>query len=689
MTDPKALKRCPKCGAANAEEELPQRDYRCEDCGLELAHLDTLPTGGIRGVLGMLLDVGTLVHDRYRVVAVLGRGGFGVTYLVDDELLHGKRRALKEVPALMFDEYETRLLGRLNHPAIPDISDRFESDGMVYQVLEFGGDRTLRIEKERRGGRIPLFVLLPWMRQLCEALQYLHGQDPPVVHRDLKPDNVLLDEHDRVMLIDFGIAKEASDDTATRTIGRAVSHGFSPPEQVLGTGTDARSDVYALGAIQYYCLTGDMPAPAHERITGQALKAISDSLPEIPPLIEAAIMQALELNINNRQQSIAELASVFELVQTGSGSAPTISVAAATSAPISRTARDSLPSIELPSLRTSTGRAVRADPQPSMRVGAPAAGWVNGQPPPPARVRSGARVAILVLPLVAAGAGGYWWWSEYGSSTDAESLPVAGSEIGDTKPLAQDNPLHTQPPAATTSPKAASAVTEPSGMASGTPDAVEELDASTPPASSSTQLVPASMLAPDRAGPSAQSAQAAPAEEVTGLVEPQQANSTSATAAAVAAAAGVTGTVAAKVMSSTKASTPAPTAGPLPSIFSDEQPVAGTSSTLSAASNASNGDGTTLMDLFDRQRSTSLSATATGSNSSSVSTQPSASTKTAKATPQAAPKPKSPKPAAKPVPKPKVAAVPKPKPRPKPIAKPKASSASDWGFQYKGATKTD
>ncbi|NBC49691.1 MAG: protein kinase, partial [Gammaproteobacteria bacterium] len=343
MTDSEAVKRCPKCGAANLGEELPQRDYRCGDCGIELAHLDTLPTGGVRGVLGMLLDTGTLVHGRYRVVAVLGKGGFGVTYLVDDELLHGKRRALKEVPALMFDEYETRLLGRLNHPAIPDISDRFESDGMVYQVLEFGGDRTLRIEKERRGGRIPLFVLLPWMRQLCAALEYLHGQNPPVVHRDLKPDNVLLDEHDRVMLIDFGIAKEASPDTATRTIGRAVSQGFSPPEQVLGTGTDARSDVYALGAIQYYCLTGEMPTPAHERITGKALEPISTFLPDIPPLIDAAVMQALELNINNRQQSIAELASVFELVQTGSGSTPTISVAAANASTTNPTTTDSLP----------------------------------------------------------------------------------------------------------------------------------------------------------------------------------------------------------------------------------------------------------------------------------------------------------------------------------------------------------
>ncbi|WP_295437740.1 hypothetical protein [uncultured Thiodictyon sp.] len=173
---------CPKCRTANDPAALERREYRCAGCGLELAHLDLAANGVVRGIFGWLLSPGTLVRERYQVVDVLGKGGFGVTCLADDLHLAGKRCALKEIPGLLSDEYETRLLGRLNHPTIPDIIDRFEADGMVYLVLQFGGSRTLRIEMERHGGRIPLLLLLPWIEQVCAALLYLHSQDPPIIH---------------------------------------------------------------------------------------------------------------------------------------------------------------------------------------------------------------------------------------------------------------------------------------------------------------------------------------------------------------------------------------------------------------------------------------------------------------------------------------------------------------------------
>ncbi|MBS1212634.1 MAG: serine/threonine protein kinase, partial [Proteobacteria bacterium] len=308
---------CPACGTRNALAALVEREYRCEKCRMELAYVDYATNGSIRGIFGWLRPVGDTLAGRYRIKSVLGKGGFGATYLVEDLRLNGKRRALKEVPELLFDEYETTLLSRLDHPSIPDIIDRAVAGGMVYLVLEFGGSRTLGSERKRHHGRIPQGQLLPWMRQLCEALAYLHAQHPPVIHRDLKPDNILLDENEHIMLIDFGIAKELVPATATRTLGRAVTHGFSPPEQVLGTGTDERSDIYALGATFYALLTGQNPPAAHERVAGKELVRPSQIAPEIAPELEEAILRALSLNANHRQQSVQEFNKTLDSLARG------------------------------------------------------------------------------------------------------------------------------------------------------------------------------------------------------------------------------------------------------------------------------------------------------------------------------------------------------------------------------------
>lgn len=308
---------CPACGTADGLDALAKREYRCSQCNLELAHLDIAANGVIRGIFGWLRGVGDTIENRYQVKSVLGKGGFGATYLVEDLRLSGKRRAIKEVPELLFDEYETTLLSRLNHPSIPDIIDRNVVDGMVYLVLEFGGNRTLGGERKQYQGRIPQAKLLPWMRQLCEALIYLHSQDPPIIHRDLKPDNILLDENGRIMLIDFGIAKESKPATMTRTIGRAATHGFSPPEQAMGTGTDERSDIYALAATFYALLTGENPPAAHERVAGKELVPPSQIVADISPQLEAAILQALNLNVNHRQQTVREFSQALEAINPG------------------------------------------------------------------------------------------------------------------------------------------------------------------------------------------------------------------------------------------------------------------------------------------------------------------------------------------------------------------------------------
>src|SRR4029453_5038441 len=116
----------------------------------------------------------------------------------------------------------------------------------------------------------------------------------PVVHRDLKPANMLLDEHDRVMLIDFGIAKVSLGVEGTRTMARAATHGFSPPEQVLGTGTGPPSDVYALGATMYALLPGTVPPPAHARLTGTEVVSARSLCAAIPADLEPLIAVCLQ-----------------------------------------------------------------------------------------------------------------------------------------------------------------------------------------------------------------------------------------------------------------------------------------------------------------------------------------------------------------------------------------------------------
>lgn len=312
MSQPAEIRTCVKCGSETPSSRLADHEYRCPKCDLETAHIERAPNGSVRGIYSWLREAGDIIHDRYRVRSLLGRGGFAATYLVDDLRLDGKSRALKEIPEMLFDAYETSLLSRLNHPSIPDITDQFTTANMTYLVLKFGGNKTLETERRNHGGQIPLASLIPWMLQLCDVLDYLHSQDPPIIHRDLKPANILLDDSNRVTLIDFGIAKIADDGQQTRTLARAVTHGFSPPEQMGGTGTDPRSDIYALAATFYAVSTGIIPPAAHERLSGKAIVEPAELVSGLPDTINRVIIQSLDLNINNRPGSIAEFRHDFD-----------------------------------------------------------------------------------------------------------------------------------------------------------------------------------------------------------------------------------------------------------------------------------------------------------------------------------------------------------------------------------------
>jgi eukaryotic-like serine/threonine-protein kinase len=204
----------------------------------------------------------------------------------------------------------------------------------------------------------------------------------------------------------------------TRTLGRAVTHGFSPPEQVLGTGTDVRSDVYALGAILYAALTGKTPPAAHERVTGSALAPPSSLLPDIPPLLDTAIRQALELNLNARQQTIAELARTLALVRSGASSERTVFAPATgtLTAGLGTSREIHLPSVQLPSTRQTS----------SQEIGQRGASSVALEARPRARSRTLAWLAVAVACAGFAVGGGWIYFGRLQESkTDSVAEPVA------------------------------------------------------------------------------------------------------------------------------------------------------------------------------------------------------------------------------------------------------------------------
>jgi serine/threonine-protein kinase len=273
------------------------------------------------------LKSGTTLKERFRVIELVGRGGMGATYRAEDLLLKGRVCALKEAlpdPDASAEELEqsrkqfyeeASTLARLDHPNLPKVSDYFSEADRDYLVMDFvpGDDlRELLIKSVRDSGPLPESQVLAWAEQLCSALEYMHGQDPPVLHRDIKPSNIKVTPSGNVKLVDFGLVKVlVPDDQRTITVvqGRGTVQ-YLPLEQYGGdTGhTDARSDIYSFGATLYHILTGKPPLDAKERfLTPGALEAPRSLNPAISAQTERAILWCLSMHPNDRPASIQAL----------------------------------------------------------------------------------------------------------------------------------------------------------------------------------------------------------------------------------------------------------------------------------------------------------------------------------------------------------------------------------------------
>lgn len=258
----------------------------------------------------MPLAIGSVLEGRYRLDALLGTGGMGAVYRAWDNRLD-QPVALKEnvtaspASARQF-EREAKIMAGLRHPNLPRVMDHFvTSDGSQYLVMDFVDGEDLG-QMVLRLGPLDEAHVLNWIEQVCDALSYLHSQNPPIIHRDVKPANIKITPRGEIYLVDFGIAKAGDARERTTTGAFGVTPGFSPPEQYGAGGTDARSDIYALGATLYALLTGLHPPESVLRTIKMAQLMPPRTLrPGLSASIEAAVEAALQTSPTDRPQSVA------------------------------------------------------------------------------------------------------------------------------------------------------------------------------------------------------------------------------------------------------------------------------------------------------------------------------------------------------------------------------------------------
>ncbi len=271
----------------------------------------------------MTLETGhQLQQGRYLIRELLGRGGMGTVYLAADRNLPGRLVAIKEntdtAPATQEQfQAEAILLARLTHPNLPRVTDHFiEPSGRQYLVMDYVEGDDLRTLLRANQGPLPEAVVLQWLDQVLSALTYMHNwidpttrQQTPIIHRDIKPGNIKRTPNGRIVLVDFGVAKvdETTKSSEGTEVGaRAFTPGYAPLEQYSG-GTDARADIYALGATLYNLLTGERPPEAPALAAGTPLIPPRQHNPQVSRALEHIILRAMALQAADRYQRIEEM----------------------------------------------------------------------------------------------------------------------------------------------------------------------------------------------------------------------------------------------------------------------------------------------------------------------------------------------------------------------------------------------
>jgi serine/threonine protein kinase len=261
---------------------------------------------------GIQLAPGTLLAERYKIVKRIGGGGMGSVYLAEDQNLANRPVAVKEMIEMFADENargkaiedfkrEAELLARLDHPSIPTIYQYFfdVNRGRYYLVMKYidGGDLVAR--QRAAGGKVEEPLVTKWGVDTCDVLQYIHSQAPPIIYRDLKPANLMIDARaNRVMLVDFGIARFVT--PSQKGVTAIGTMGYAPPELFAGN-VEPRSDIYSLGATMFHLLTGQDPQDNPLLIFDFAKNPKPRQInPAISPKMEDLIIRAVEHKPENR-----------------------------------------------------------------------------------------------------------------------------------------------------------------------------------------------------------------------------------------------------------------------------------------------------------------------------------------------------------------------------------------------------
>lgn len=261
-----------------------------------------------------MLEIGSLVDGKYKILTKVGQGGMSVVYLAINEKAN-KQWAVKEVRKDGIKDFEvvkqglvaeTDILKKLNHPNLPSIIDVIDTDDSFIIIMDYIEGNSLNKALEEYGAQ-PQENVIEWAKQLCDVLGYLHTRTPAIIYRDMKPANVMLKPDGNVTLIDFGTAREfkeknLADTTCLGTVG------YAAPEQFGGMGqTDARTDIYCLGATLYHLVTGMNPCePPYE------IKPIRQINPSLSGGLERIILKCTQRDPNDRYQSAAELMYALE-----------------------------------------------------------------------------------------------------------------------------------------------------------------------------------------------------------------------------------------------------------------------------------------------------------------------------------------------------------------------------------------